>query len=53
MRVDRMDRAAQHACDKDAKDKHHAQHLDDRMQQLRNTSAGIGFHPGIEGVDNT
>ncbi|KAK2187322.1 hypothetical protein NP493_169g01020 [Ridgeia piscesae] len=49
----RMDRAAQHACDKDAKDKHHAQHLDDRMQQLRNTSAGIGFHPGIEGVDNT
>ena len=23
------------------------------MQQLRNTSAGIGFHPGVEAVDNT
>lgn len=49
----RMNRAAQHACDKDAKDKHHAQGLDDRMHQLRNGSQGIGFHPGIENVDNT
>ena len=48
-----MNRAAQHACDKDAKDKHHAQGLDDRMQQLRNSSAGIGFYPGVESVDNT
>lgn len=49
----KMDRAAQHACERDSKDKHHAQHLDDRMQQLRNSSGGIGFHPGVEGVDNT
>nr|WLD15747.1 tektin 3/5B [Platynereis dumerilii] len=49
----KMDRAAQHACDKDAKDKHHAQGLDDRMHQLRNSSNGLGFHPGIENVDNT
>ncbi|KAJ8299191.1 hypothetical protein KUTeg_023251 [Tegillarca granosa] len=35
------------------KDKHHAQGLDDRMQQLRNASAGIGYYPNIENVDNT
>ena len=49
----RMDRAAQHALEIDAKDKHHAQGLDDRMQSLRNGSAGIGFYPGIESIDNT
>ena len=49
----RMNRAALHACDRDSKDKFHAQNLDDRMQQLRNSSQGIGFHPGIENVDNT
>jgi len=49
----KMNRAAQHACDKDSKDKFHAQNLDDRMHQLRNSSNGIGFHPGIENVDNT
>ena len=48
-----MDRAAQHACEKDAKDKFHAQGLDDRMHQLRNQSGVIGFHPGIENIDNT
>ena len=48
-----MDRAAQHALEIDAKDKHHAQGLDDRMQSLRNGSAGIGFYPGIESIDNT
>ena len=48
-----MNRAALHACDKDSKDKFHAQTLDDRMQQMRNTSGGIGFHPGVEGIDNT
>merc|ERR1711971_1182279 len=36
----KMDRAAQHALEIDAKDKHHAQGLADRMQQLRNSSAG-------------
>lgn len=49
----RMDRAAQHALEIDAKDKHHAQGLDDRMQQLRNSSAGVGYIPGIESIDNT
>jgi len=49
----KMNRSAQHACDKDCRDKHHAQGLDDRMQQLRNSAASIGFQPGIESVDNT
>merc|ERR1712121_67249 len=49
----KMDRAAQHALEIDAKDKHHAQGLDDRMQQMRNSSAGIGYMPGIENIDNT
>ena len=51
--VYRMNRAAQHACERDAQDKHHAQGLDDRMHQVRNSSGGIGFHPGVENVDNT
>ncbi|CAD5112921.1 DgyrCDS2128 [Dimorphilus gyrociliatus] len=49
----KMNRAAQHTCDKDAKDKGHAQHVDDKMYGLRNSSGGIGFHPGVESVDNT
>ncbi|XP_067654727.1 tektin-3-like [Haliotis asinina] len=49
----KMNRAAQHAMEIDAKDKHHAQNLDDRMQQLKNSSAGIGYYPGIEAIDNT
>lgn len=49
----KMNRAAQHACDKDAKDKNHSQGLDDRMHHLRNSSGTIGFHPGVENVDNT
>ncbi|XP_041365465.1 tektin-3-like isoform X1 [Gigantopelta aegis] len=49
----KMNRAAQHALEIDAKDKHHAQGLDDRMQQMRNGSGGIGYHPGIETIDNT
>ncbi|KAK6184531.1 hypothetical protein SNE40_006988 [Patella caerulea] len=49
----KMNRAAQHNLEIDSKDKHHAQGLDDRMQQLRNSSAGIGYYPGIENVDNT
>ncbi|KAL8591073.1 hypothetical protein ACOMHN_032638 [Nucella lapillus] len=49
----KMNRAAQHALEIDAKDKHHAQGLDDRMQQMRNSSAGIGYMPGIESIDNT
>ncbi|ESP00804.1 hypothetical protein LOTGIDRAFT_225697 [Lottia gigantea] len=49
----KVDRACQHAMEVDCKDKHHAQHLDDRMQQLKNSSAGIGYFPSIENVDNT
>jgi len=48
-----MDKAAQHACDKDAKDKFHAETVDDKMHRVRNSSASIGFFPGIETVDNT
>ena len=48
-----MNRAALRACDRDSKDKYHAQTLDDRMQQLRNTSTSITFHPGVKAVDNT
>ncbi|KAL3842490.1 hypothetical protein ACJMK2_020496 [Sinanodonta woodiana] len=49
----KMNRASQHALEIDAKDKHHAQGLDDRMHGLRNNTAGIGFYPGIESIDNT
>jgi tektin-3 len=49
----KLNRAAQHDCERDSKDKHHAQGIDDRMTMLRNTSAGISYHPGIESVDNT
>jgi len=49
----KMDKAAQHACDKDAKDKFHAETVDDKMHRVRNSSASIGFFPGIETVDNT
>lgn len=49
----RMNALSQKACENDAKDKHHAQGIDDRMQQLRNTSSQLGFFPGIEDQDNT
>jgi tektin-3 len=49
----KMTRAAQHACDMDARNKQHAQELDDRMHQLHNSSSGIGLFPGIETYDNT
>lgn len=49
----RLNRAAQHACECDSGDKHHAQGIDDKCHQLRNTSMGLGYYPGIENVDNT
>ncbi|CAH1787007.1 unnamed protein product [Owenia fusiformis] len=49
----KLDRAVLHDLDQDSKDKNHAQNLDDRMHGLRNTSAGVGYHPGIENVDHT
>jgi len=48
----RLNRSAQHEMEKDAKDKHSAHMLDDRMHQMRNSTMGIGYHPGIESVDN-
>lgn len=48
-----MNRAALHELDKDAKDKSHAEVVDDRMYQLRNTTIGIGYFPSIENLNNT
>ncbi|GAB1609876.1 tektin-3-like, partial [Argonauta hians] len=49
----KMNRAALHSLEIDMKDKQHAQGIDDRMHHLRNSSAGIGYYPGIETVINT
>ncbi len=48
----KLDKAAQNACESDAKDKHHAQNLDDLMHQLHNTSEGLQYYPGIENEVN-
>lgn len=48
-----MNRASLHEMDKDARNKHHAENIDDRMFQLRNNSSGIGYFPGVETMDNT
>ena len=48
-----MNRAAMHEMEKDAIDKNTAQNIDDRMHQLRNTSADIAFHDGVECYDYT
>jgi len=49
----RQTRAAQHACDMDARNKQHSQNIDERMHQLHNGSSGLGNYPGIEQYDNT
>jgi tektin-3 len=49
----KMNRAAQHALELDMKDKTHAQRVDDRVYQMKNNSADLGYFPGIETVDNT
>jgi len=48
-----MNNMAQRACEADKMDKHHAEEIDDRMQQLRNTSSRLGNYPGVEEFDNT
>ena len=48
-----MNRAAQHECERDLKDKSHSYQLDDKMYHLKNTSSGLAYHPGIELFDNT
>ena len=42
-----------HELDKDTKNKNHAEIIDDRMYQLKNSSFGIGYFPGVESLDNT
>jgi len=49
----RMNGTTQRACEADKTDKHHAEDIDDRMQQLRNTSSRLGFYPGVEEIDST
>jgi len=49
----RMNNMAQRACEMDKTDKHHAEEIDDRMHQLRNTSSRLGSYPGVEEFDNT
>jgi len=48
-----MNRCARHALDIDTRDKSHTQTVDGLSESLRNCSFGIGYHPGIENVDNT
>ena len=45
----RMDKAVQVACEADAKDKHHAQNVDDLMHQLHTSSNSLSLYPGVEG----
>ena len=45
----KMNKAAQVACELDAKDKHHAQNVDDLMHQLHTSSNSLSLYPGVEG----
>lgn len=49
----RNNRAAQHELERDHSDKFSALRIDDRCHGYRNTSDGIAFHRGVEGVDGT
>jgi len=51
--VCRMNRCARHSLDIDTRDKTYTQAVDGLAESLRNCSFGIGYHPGIENVDNT
>ncbi|CAH2292081.1 tektin-3 [Pelobates cultripes] len=46
-------RAAQHELERDISDKHAAHRIDEKCQNLRNTSEGIGYYRGVERVDAT
>nr|XP_054762898.1 tektin-3-like [Lytechinus pictus] len=48
-----MDRAAQHELEKDLTDKFRALTIDNKCHQLANTSSGLGYFRGVEGVDQT
>ena len=45
----KMNKAAQLSCESDAKDKHHAQNMDDMMHLLHTSSNTLSLYPGIEG----
>ncbi|XP_067859444.1 tektin-3-like isoform X1 [Heptranchias perlo] len=47
------DRAAQHELERDLCDKCAAYWIDDKLQQLRNTSDGINYYCGVEQVNAT
>ncbi|XP_067930715.1 tektin-3-like [Watersipora subatra] len=49
----KMNRASLHGMDIDRENKNHAGRIDDLMYQLRNSSTGIGYYPGVETLDNT
>ncbi|KAM4030998.1 tektin-3 isoform 1-T1 [Anomaloglossus baeobatrachus] len=46
-------RAAQHELERDISDKQAAYRIDDKCQNLRNTSDGIGYYRGVERIDAT
>ncbi|XP_068120204.1 tektin-3 [Hyperolius riggenbachi] len=46
-------RAAQHELERDISDKQTAFRIDDKCQNLRNTSDGIGYYRGVERIDAT
>ncbi|PIK49434.1 putative tektin-3 [Apostichopus japonicus] len=48
-----MNRAGQHELEKDLQDKFRAINIDNKCHQLSNTSPGLGFHRGVEGIDQT
>ena len=48
-----MNRCARHSLDIDTRDKTQTQTVDGLAESLRSCSFGIGYHPGIENVDNT
>lgn len=51
--VCRLNRAALNDVDKDARDKHHAQQIDERMYRLDESSIEVSYHDGVEYNDNT
>ena len=46
-----MSRAAQHELEKDLTDKFRALTIDNKCHQLANTSHGLAYYRGVEGVD--
>ncbi|XP_063817094.1 tektin-3 [Pseudophryne corroboree] len=44
-------RSAQHELERDISDKQTAYRIDDKCQNLRNTSDGIGYYRGVERID--